>query len=579
MVHDFAADLRRLRERAGRPPYRLLARRAHYSSSTLADAAAGRRLPSLAVTLAYVRACDGDTADWETRWRAATAEMAPDSPAGNEPAGWRGPYAGSAAFQAADAEWFFGRERLVENVLRQVRTRRFVAVLGASGSGKSSLLRAGVSPRLADVRPSVLMTTGPHPIEECATRIAAAGRRSAVELAAELRRDPRALHLSVLQVLADQPADVELVLVVDQFEEIFTRCADPGERASFIAALVTAASAPNSRTRVVVGMRADSRERCAEHPELVAAMRGGQVVVAPMTADELWQAITQPAVRAGCTVEGALLARVMADVCGQANVLPLVSRALQETWRRRRGNTLTLAGYEAAGGIRHALARTAESLYSALPGEQQRLMRNTLLSLVTVDANDEPARLRVSRGELACGDLETLVSARLVALDADTAEITHESLLPAWPRLRGWIDEDRAGLRTRRELSDAAAAWEHADRDPSLLYRGNRLTAARDHVEENPPPGDRIQTFLTASTHRQRRTTRLHRAAIAAFAILTLVAVTRRGRQAAPGTTSNTSTASGRAARKWSAMDSRAMFTSQDSPPTASSRTTRASPE
>ncbi|WAL98625.1 hypothetical protein [Streptomyces sp. Je 1-369] len=507
---EFAAELRRLREKAGSPPYRRLARDAHYSSTTLADAAAGRRLPSLPVTLAYVRACGGDTAAWEARWRAlgarlaaadARTDTAPDPGGGPDQ---RGPYVGLAAFQPEDADWYFGREHLTEDLVARVRSRRFLAVFGASGSGKSSLLRAGLLPRVGGGDALgwrvVLLAPGAHPLEECAAQLARVTGDSATTLRTDLATDPRALHLTALKALADRPDDVELLVIVDQFEEVFTLCSDHRERTRFIAALLTAARAPNSRTRVVLGVRADFYARCARHPELVEALRDAQLLVGPMNTDELRRAISRPAARAGCTVEGALLARVIADATGRATVLPLVSHALRETWRRRRGNTLTLSGYEAAGGIRHALGQTAETVHAGFDDRQRQLARALLLRLVAVGEGTDATRRRPARADLDSlggpgtgpGDVRTvldaLAGARLITLDTDTVELTHEALLQAWPRLRHWIDEDRAGLLLRQRLSDAATAWDREHRDPGALYRGTRLDAAEDTFPAQGPP-------------------------------------------------------------------------------------------
>ncbi|MFJ9713916.1 hypothetical protein [Streptomyces sp. NPDC101234] len=542
----FAADLRRLRAEAGSPPYRELARRAHYSSTTLADAAAGRKLPSLPVTLAYVRACDGDPAKWEARWRSTAAELAAEIPdeALPEPLDdeRRSPYAGLAAFQPEDAERFFGRERLTDDLVTRVRDRRFLAVFGASGSGKSSLLRAGLLPRADAITPgkgewrTVLLVPGPHPLEECAAQLAALGGGSATALSEELQDKPRALHLTVLQILADRPEGSELLLVVDQFEEVFTLCTSTRERASFIEALTTAAQAPNSRTRVVIGVRADFYARCSEHPDLVTALRDAQLLVGPMVTDELRRAISQPAVQAECTVETPLLARVVADAAGQANALPLVSHALRETWRRRRGNTLTLSGYEAAGGIRHALGQTAETVFAGLAPPQQRLARALFLRLVALGEGTDDTKRRVARAELDAlahpgtqAVLDALAQARLVTLDTDTVEITHEALLQAWPRLAGWLNEDRAGLLTHQRLTEAATAWAHDHRDQSLLYRGSQLATATEWAERHRGDlflSERVQDFLMASLRQQRRVGHLRRAAVAVLAVLAVLAST-----------------------------------------------------
>jgi len=523
----FAADLRRLRDKAGRPPYRELARQAHYSSTTLADAAGGQRLPTLAVTLAFVRACGGDPDEWEQRWReVAAARNVGEADAGIAP-GQPCPYPGLAAFQPGDAARFHGREALTEDLVSLVRERRFAAVFGASGSGKSSLIRAGLIARLRAERRVVLLTPGAHPLDECAARIATLAGGSAATLRRELDENPRALHMTVLQALT---GDAELLLVVDQFEEVFTLCADADERAGFIRALLTAVQAENSRTRVVIGVRADFYAHCADHPELVTALRDAQLLVGQMSTDELRRAVSQPAIDTEGTLETALLARVIADAAGRPNVLPLVSHALRETWHRRRGNTLTLTGYEASGGIHHALAQTAENVYTSLTEHQQRQARDIVLRLIALGDGTEDTKRRVRRDELPAGAeevLDSLVAARLVTVDADTVELTHEALLDAWPRLRLWITEDRAALLVHQQLTDAAMTWERENRDAGVLYRGSRLATARewadrhhDDVRRDP----RVAQFLTASARRQNRTRLLGRATVALLAVLTLVA-------------------------------------------------------
>ncbi|SER58775.1 Helix-turn-helix domain-containing protein [Lentzea xinjiangensis] len=351
----FARDLRLLRERAGSPTYRELSAETHYSPAVLSQAAAGRRLPSLQVTRAYVRACGGAEDEWEERWREVAAELEPPEPAA-EPG--TSPYVGLAAFRTEDAERFFGREALIRELVSRLGEHRVVVVVGASGSGKSSLLRAGLVPSWPG--PVVLFTPGAHPLEECAIHL---GRYAGAPTDPPAE-DSRWLHRSVRRVVPDT---TELVFVVDQFEEVFTLCRDQGERVRFIDQLLTAARAGNSGCRVVLGVRADFYAHCTTHPDLVEVLRDGQVTVGPMTADELRLAVVQPAVRARCTVETALVTRIVAEASGQPGVLPLLSHALLETWRRRRGTTLTLAGYEAAGGVEHAVAHTAEAVFADLP--------------------------------------------------------------------------------------------------------------------------------------------------------------------------------------------------------------------
>ena len=261
----FAAELRKLR-RAAALTYRELGRHTHYSSTTLADAAGGKKLPSLPVTLAYVRACGGNVTQWEQDWHATAGELAAEATRSDvvldfETGDDRPPYAGLAAFQADDAARFFGRESLVDELEHRVTEQRFVAVFGASGAGKSSLLRAGLIARLVGSRTSnrwvsqvVLLTPGAHPIEECAIRLAALAGESAVSLNAEFAADPANLHLRVRQILAERGEDTDLVLVVDQFEEVFTLCRDNEERARFIDGLVAAATTSTSRPRIMLGV-------------------------------------------------------------------------------------------------------------------------------------------------------------------------------------------------------------------------------------------------------------------------------------------------------------------------------------
>ncbi|HUQ60994.1 XRE family transcriptional regulator [Lentzea sp.] len=490
----FAADLRRLRERAGSPTYRELSRRAHYSAAALSEAAGGRKLPSLAVTKAYAKACDGDPEEWARRWR-AVAESEPHAENGS-------PYVGLAMFQPDDAPKFFGRERLTVELL--TTKNRFTGVFGPSGVGKSSLLRAGLIARTKG--PVLLFTPGADPVEECAVALARLTGRDAVELAAELA-DPRQLRRHHGHLV-----------VVDQFEELFTLCRDEELRTWLITAL-------NGCAKVVIGVRADYYGHCARHPELVEALESAQLLVGPMTPDELRLAITEPAAAAGAKVETALLARLMADAVGQAAVLPLLSHALAETWQHRRGMTLTLAGYEEVGGLDHAVARTAQEVYDGLSPRQQAQAKEILLRLVTAEGTKRRAR----RHELEADEevLFALAAARLVVIGRDGVELAHEALVRGWPALHGWVEEERENIRAQRELTHAVRTWEALDRDAGALYRGRRLATV--------PPGlalnSRERAFLAASRAAEeeisataRRRTRRQRQLLAALAALAVVA-------------------------------------------------------
>lgn len=516
----FAGDLRSLRRNAGGPSYRELAGRAHYSVAALSDAASGRRLPSLAVTLAYVRACDGDTEEWEHRWHAVAAETAAQTEATIDGASddEDSPYVGLGAFQSADADRFFGRERAVQDLVARLTQQRFVALFGVSGAGKSSLLRAGLQARLgANGRRVVLFTPGPQPWEECAIVLAAATGAPLTAVRGEIAADRRGLHRVVRQALNGDPPDADLVLVVDQFEEIFTLCHDAEQRAGFIDSLLTAARTANSRCRVVIGVRADFYAHCTAHPGLVDALNVAQVTVGPMTPEELRLAIVQPAARRGCAVETALLAELVAQANGKVGALPLLSHALLETWRRRRGNTLTLAGYQGAGGLDGALGRTAETVYGGLSARQQDSARHLMLRLTALGDGTEDTGRRVSRAELDDDPqtwtvLDRLVHARLVAVDRDSVQITHEALIRAWSRLREWLAEDREGLRLHRKLTEATNTWEALDRDPGTLYRGVRLAHTRQWATRNGGAlAAREREFVAASVAAEETEQRLAR--------------------------------------------------------------------
>ncbi|MEU0569243.1 AAA family ATPase [Nonomuraea sp. NPDC005983] len=493
----FAVELRKLRQESGGPSYRAMAARVPCSAATLAKAAAGDLLPTLPVTLAYVQACDGDVEWWRTRWEEALAAVREATGSGGEVA--RAPYRGLARFETADQAYFFGRTALVERVAELVDAHGLVVVVGPSGCGKSSLLRAGLVPKLRP-RAVRVMTPGAHP----RAALAEAGTGE--------------------------------VIVVDQFEETFTLCQDPDEQRTFIDALVTAGT-DDRGSRVVLAVRADFFDHCARHPALMEAVRDSTVPVGPMSRSELREAITRPAAATGLIVQRELTATIIEEVAGEPGGLPLMSHALLETWRRHHGKALTLADYQATGGIRGAVAHTAEDLHADLaPAERQRL-RELLLRLVTPgEAGAQDTRRPVRRAELLTAGpfdpglvlLERLAAARLITLDDDTADLAHEALLTAWPRLRDWVEEDRERLRVHRRLTEAAMAWSDHARDPGILYRGLQLVTAREHLTQHldtltPVERDFLQAG-SAAHHSARRRRRLRTLVLSVVVTLALVA-------------------------------------------------------
>lgn len=507
----FAGDLRRLRRRAGLPTYRELGKRTNYSAAALSEAVSGRRLPSLAVTVAFVRACGGDAGEWTDRWRQLAAAL--PSTDGETPV----PYVGLAAYQVVDADRFFGREALTDTLLTLVDERPFVGVFGASGAGKSSLLRAGLAARTR--RTALVLTPGADPVTELAVAVAGLVDEPAGRVRDDLASDPDALRGWLMKA----PDDV--LLVVDQLEEAFTLCGEATRH--WLVRALTSAAGPH--IRVVVGVRADFYGHCARHPDLVTALHRAQVLVGPMSTEQLRWAITEPAARAGASLETALVARLIADVAGQPGALPLVSHALAETWRRRRGMVLTLTGYEAVGGIEHALARTAERTFDELAEDDRAAARLLFLRLVVPGDGTEDTKRRIRRTDLDVPGalLNRLVDVRLITIDRDSVDLAHEALLHAWPRLAGWIVEGRDDLRAQHRFAEATAVWEAHGHDPDTLYRGARLEhAARLRDRLNPRERAFLDAGLAAEQTRsavERRSTRRMRrlaAGLAAVAVL-----------------------------------------------------------
>ncbi|MFJ2559210.1 hypothetical protein ACIO2V_27275 [Streptomyces sp. NPDC087534] len=515
-VQRFAFELRKLRAEPDRITYRLLAQRAGYSVTTLSQAAAGEQLPTLPVALAYVGACGGNLAEWEARWKAAVEESAGDGTRDND--GSLAPYRGLARFETGDSGLFFGREQLTADLVDLLGRRRFAAVFGPSGSGKSSLLRAGLLP--------VLQRAQELGLRPAAIRILTPGKR------------PARSHASLLTpaIPRDGSAGVDTFVIVDQFEEVFTLCHDAAERARFIDQLLTARE-PESRLRVLLAVRGDFYGRCAEHRDLADALRDASLLAGAMSQAELRDAVVKPATAAGLTVERALTARLVKEVADAPGGLPLLSHALLETWSRRRGKTLTVAGYEAAGCLDGAIAKTAESVYGRFTEDQAAATRRVLLRLVAPGDGTPDTRRPVERAELpgisrndTAQVVEALAGARLLTLDGDTVEIAHEALITAWPRLRRWIEEDRERLRVHRNLSEAAHAWQQLGREKGALCRGSRLAAAQEHFGIAPREdlNDLEHAFLDASLdheHKSRRRYRLVLTTVTAALCLALVAV------------------------------------------------------
>jgi hypothetical protein len=433
------------------------------------------------------------------------------------------PYRGLRNFDEEHADFFFGRDADVQRLLEKLKASRFLAVLGASGSGKSSLIRAGLIPALrrgalpdSYTWPIRLFTPGPQPLAVLANELAQLAPGSAPAVSAvDLKSDPAAFHLAVQRALADAPDSELLVWVVDQFEEVFTLAADEQERARFLANLLYAAAVPGGRNVVILTMRSDFYPRCAAYPELATRVAAHQYLVGPLDTDGLRQAIEEPARLVGLSFEPGLVHTIVDDVARQPGSLPLLEHALFELWERRREGRLTVEAYLASGGVQGAISQRADALYQAFTEKEQALAREVLLRLTQLGEDTDDTRRRASVAELVsyAGErdliehlVRTLVDARLLTISSDPrsgeqwVEITHEALIRAWPRLRAWLDADRAVLRVQHRLTEAAQEWELWGRDEGLIYRGARLVEAvewRPLLE--PRLNDQERAFLDAS--------------------------------------------------------------------------------
>ncbi len=502
------------------------------------------------------------------------------------PAPGKPPFKGLQHFDEADAGLFFGRELLTAKIVSRLREgispegnqESFLAlIVGASGSGKSSLVRAGLIPAIKEREgwPTHVITPGDHPLSALADSLGL----DADTLIEEMLQDTRGLLQAVSRMLGfgageqgsqreispmhpRSQAPSHLFLVVDQFEEVFTLCRDETERRAFVDNLLTAASPENAgSTVVVIVLRADFYGHCAQYANLREALASRQEFIGPMTQEELQRAIEEPARQGDWEFEPGLVDMLLQEVGDEPGALPLLSHALLETWKRRRGRTMTFTGYTESGGIRGAIAKTAERVYWRLSPEEQAITRNLFLRLTELgEGTDEggmpspDTRRRVMLKELVPEALEartateevlqTLVEARLITTAEETAEVAHEALIREWPTLREWLNEDREGLLLHRHLTETAQEWDRLERVPSELYRGARLTQVLEWSWEHRDELNALeQEFLDASLADRRarqaaeaerqakeaaleqRSRRFLRALVGVFAAATIIAV------------------------------------------------------
>jgi WD40 repeat protein/DNA-binding SARP family transcriptional activator/class 3 adenylate cyclase len=478
----------------------------------------------------------------------------------------RNPYKGLRAFTEPDAADFFGRGELTRRLVTRLKEARpgsrFLAVVGPSGGGKSSVVRAGLVPAIrhgalgSQEEPFIMeMFPGAHPIDELEAALLRIAARPVSRLHDRLDTGSRGL-LEAVDLVA--PGQAEVVLVVDQFEEVFTLTTDERERELFLEALRVAAADPESRLRVIVTLRADFYDRPLTYPRFGELLAERTEAVPPLTPDELEQAIRGPAERVGVRPEPGLVAEMIADIAHQPGALPLLQYALTELFERRDEDRLTLTAYQELGGITGALSARAERIYEAIDQKGRGATKQTFLRLVTLGEGRQDTRRRVARSELDAFEVEreaidvvvdTFGHHRLLTFDREpstrepTVEIAHEALLSAWGRLRTWIDDAREDLRQERGLARAAAEWRGSDGDKSFLVRGARLEQLETWAATTDLAiGGSERAYLKASVDQrerereeeerrreheariERRSTRRLRGLVAVFAAAALIA-------------------------------------------------------
>jgi tetratricopeptide (TPR) repeat protein/energy-coupling factor transporter ATP-binding protein EcfA2 len=418
------------------------------------------------------------------------------------------PFLGLQYFDEQDADRFFGRELLTAKIVGRLHSSRFLAILGASGSGKSSLVRAGVIPalrggeRLADgsLPPTAsqrweiqVLTPTSHPLGALAATLAHENYSLSAlsEIQVELAHNPNALSLAVSKYLA-RSTNSHFLLVIDQFEEVYTLCRHPEEREAFIANLLSATDPELLHpVTVLISIRADFYAQLSKHDQLREVVSQNQEFIGAMNREELFRAIVQPAALGKWKVQEGLVEVMLRDAGDEPGALPLLSHALLETWKRRRGRTLTLSGYNESGGVRGAIAQTAEAVFQQrLTPEQRPIAQMIFIRLAELNNDSQDTRRRASFSELitVASDekviqvvLDILTESRLIITgtqppdDEKVVEVAHEALIREWPTLRDWLDENRASLILHRQLTADTNDWVKLDRDPGSLYRGLRL--------------------------------------------------------------------------------------------------------
>ncbi|MCC6611963.1 MAG: hypothetical protein IT320_00715 [Anaerolineae bacterium] len=445
------------------------------------------------------------------------------------------PYKGLDAFQTEDAHLFFGREAFVDQLLEQLQinrsTHRFLAVVGPSGSGKSSIVRAGLIPaiqsnRLPGSKDWVVATMFPgvNPFFELEAALHTVAQKQQSELLEIFQRDANGLARVSTMIL---PEGQPLLIIIDQFEELFTLVEHPEIARRFMDLIYAAVTDPRSKVHVIITLRADFLDRPLMYPDISWLIEEQHALVGPLKPDEMERAVLLPAQQANVTIEPAVIAKILAEAHEQPGVLPLLQFALTELFDNRVVNTISLKTYEEIGGLRQTLTRQADKVLASLDADQQSIVRQLMLRLITLGEGTEDVRRRVPMAELRSMHVSTealeyviqfLTANRLLTVDLDPSsrtpavEVSHEALIREWATLRQWLDESRNDVRMQRLLNIAASEWNRHERDVSYLMRGGRLAQFRTWQELTTIVLTQLETeFLTASTEEHERQRRLQR--------------------------------------------------------------------
>ncbi len=421
----------------------------------------------------------------------------------------RSPYVGLAAFEQEDADRFFGRERWVANLVERLRETRYILIGGASGSGKSSLARAGLLPALkkgalpgSEQWLYATFKPGRDPLEQLALAVTRLAQNPSIgDYLRQHADDETALHKTLESLLSDR-RDQRAVLLVDQFEEIFTQVNQEPARVAFLNLLTHAATVENGRTVLLCTLRSDFVSSCSAYPKLNALLNKQFVQVTAMEPDELVSAIARPALQVGVQIDPDLVAQIINDMRGQPGALPLMQFALKDLFdaELQKGGViaLTRSDYLERGGIQKALERHADAEFAKLSPEEQTLARSIFSGVVEIRRATRDTRRTARLQELIPANanpstvkavVEELATARLLTTDEqgtqETVTLAHETLIDAWSWLRRLIDENRDAIALQNAIAADAQEWQAGQRDASYLYTGARLATAREQLAAN----------------------------------------------------------------------------------------------